>query len=476
MKFISLKLYSVLSVFIIASLLLLLLIEYRRETLDANIFRSSGKVAANSECIRPKYSTREYFNYDVEVDNDRDRMDDDWEILYNLDPGNANDASQDADLDGFSNLQEFEGNTNPRLSELYPGIIVVPSPGFDCFYTAEAGFINDDELLDILIQDPSKGYLPDIRGFVLVQQSDHSFVIEDASHFDIPALDIISSSIVLAEINADGATDLVLTNLSEHIPGVSDQIVFAPVSDIKILGSLGSLPHNHVELTREAISFFYDLHEWIKSLEWDYFEENAPVVATVPGIEELSWVAEVNVSSQGGVPSPQRLGSDNECMAPRIRCFNVVVDASDPEDSPPTDELVVEYTSEVFELLISDLNNDPDIPDVLYQVQASFSDELTIDIKDYSAFNQDALKLAQNEFRTILESGVMFDPSRESEEVFRVLSKYLGHSPLAYGARTISDWRTYQPIPEYVTDSELVFAIQSVIVFIAERYVKYPEN
>jgi formylglycine-generating enzyme required for sulfatase activity len=47
-------------------------------------------------------------------DTDNDGMDDGWEVQYGLDPKSALDASQDADGDGLTNLQEFQAKTDPR--------------------------------------------------------------------------------------------------------------------------------------------------------------------------------------------------------------------------------------------------------------------------------------------------------------------------------------------------------------------------
>ncbi|RLF78082.1 hypothetical protein DRN38_07640, partial [Thermococci archaeon] len=54
-----------------------------------------------------------WVTYDVN-DTDSDGMPDKWEIDYNLDPTDPNDASSDPDNDGYTNLEEYLNGTNPR--------------------------------------------------------------------------------------------------------------------------------------------------------------------------------------------------------------------------------------------------------------------------------------------------------------------------------------------------------------------------
>jgi hypothetical protein len=54
-------------------------------------------------------------------DDDNDGMPDTWEILYGLDPLDASDAPGDKDNDGYTNLEEYNGDTNPMDSSSYPG-------------------------------------------------------------------------------------------------------------------------------------------------------------------------------------------------------------------------------------------------------------------------------------------------------------------------------------------------------------------
>jgi hypothetical protein len=50
---------------------------------------------------------------DIDLDTDQDGMPDGWEFFYGLDPYDPSDASTDLDGDGFTNLEEFEGGSDP---------------------------------------------------------------------------------------------------------------------------------------------------------------------------------------------------------------------------------------------------------------------------------------------------------------------------------------------------------------------------
>ena len=46
-------------------------------------------------------------------DTDGDLMPDGWEVQYGFDPTDITDAALDADVNGFTNLQEFNAETDP---------------------------------------------------------------------------------------------------------------------------------------------------------------------------------------------------------------------------------------------------------------------------------------------------------------------------------------------------------------------------
>lgn len=55
------------------------------------------------------------------ADTDCDSMPDNWENQYGLDPS-TDDADEDADGDGFTNLEEYQAGTDPTNPDSYPGV------------------------------------------------------------------------------------------------------------------------------------------------------------------------------------------------------------------------------------------------------------------------------------------------------------------------------------------------------------------
>ncbi len=51
------------------------------------------------------------------ADRDRDGMPDAWELRHGLDPDNPKDGPEDADGDGYTNIEEFLNETNPHVAD-----------------------------------------------------------------------------------------------------------------------------------------------------------------------------------------------------------------------------------------------------------------------------------------------------------------------------------------------------------------------
>ena len=64
------------------------------------------------------------------LDTDNDGMADEWEALNGLDSADAADADSDADEDGLTALEEFEGDTDPNQSDLLAQRLTFEAPKF----------------------------------------------------------------------------------------------------------------------------------------------------------------------------------------------------------------------------------------------------------------------------------------------------------------------------------------------------------
>ena len=435
--------------------------------------------AIDNSCTRPASTFRQRAGMRIIVDLDNDLIDDYWEDAFRLNPLESADSYLDLDGDGYSNLEEFEAGTNPREIRSYPGITKITSQGFDCFYTAGVGMVNNDNLIDIVIRDPSEGILPMIRDVVLIQQPDKSFVLHDAHDFQLPDTIAINETILLVELNGDSAMDLALLGLSDYIPGVNDQILFAPTCHLCSYQDLGEMPQAHAGLGQAEVSFFNDLSQWVNSFHGveDYFEDNATVVASVPQLVDLSWAADAEgsvISSE--YPISTSLTSEY-CEDSIARCSNVVADESDYNGENIYETLSVAYTPDAYQISIVDKDNNPNERDVYFLVKSEFSMEDEVSIRDYSEFNEEAVYLAKNEFKTILESGVMWFPSIESENIYNILSKNLGGVqvfPDSYEAPNFSKYRAIEWGD--VRTRNIAGSIQAVLHFVAVRYTRYPDQ
>jgi hypothetical protein len=79
-------------------------------------------VAKNStigEIMGPEWT------FTTKLDTDSDGMPDDWETLYGLNPNDPSDANGDADGDGYTNLEEFQWNTDPTNPNDLPVVMDV---------------------------------------------------------------------------------------------------------------------------------------------------------------------------------------------------------------------------------------------------------------------------------------------------------------------------------------------------------------
>ena len=87
----------------------------RRDSVDARIINEvksgTGSIIDSQEQVG---SWPELKSTTPPVDTDEDGMPDAWERKFGLNPHDASDGSKDKDGDGYTNLEEYLNNTNPR--------------------------------------------------------------------------------------------------------------------------------------------------------------------------------------------------------------------------------------------------------------------------------------------------------------------------------------------------------------------------
>lgn len=90
----------------------------RRDAVDQRLVEEtrSGKPTAGNGIIHDPSEVGGYPQYkgDPYADADKDGLPDAWETANGLNANDASDASEDSDQDGYSNVEEFLNNSNPR--------------------------------------------------------------------------------------------------------------------------------------------------------------------------------------------------------------------------------------------------------------------------------------------------------------------------------------------------------------------------
>jgi hypothetical protein len=121
----------------------------------------------------------------ADPDDDNDQMPDDWEIQYGLDPL-TDDAAEDADLDGISNLDEFLADTDPIVPKgnSAPDSPVLISPSDKKQVTLTPVLQTDD------FYDPDFGDFHSETRWQITRQADNVCVLDVTSPNSLNSLQV----------------------------------------------------------------------------------------------------------------------------------------------------------------------------------------------------------------------------------------------------------------------------------------------
>ena len=389
----------------------------------------------------------------VDTDDDNDGMTDVWELEHELNPLDASDATQDADNDTHTNLAEFTAGSDPNWNRSIPGSIPVLTAGFDSRYTVKRGLINDDQLQDLLIQDPTAGILPAVEEFVLIQQATGGFLLDSTEDYTIPSaseLTTINSVIRLHDLNADGVTDMLLYGLNGYIDNAGDQIIYTSTNEMYVI------PGAHVGLSTEVKQFFSDLADWIG--DEDYFRDQARLSGTVPITTQISELP----THPGFVPYGQ-INLDQSLLASSLgKCVGL----------SPTLCYLISFDGfiNVFEQSLFD---DRLLVASKYRVAVYLDPDLrvlpkTLNVYEFFGADNTAVLLVASYFAPIRSSGTMDRGSVAAIAISETLEAMLD-SPIFDGGLESVSGGVFPTIEGYSTYEEVVRDILIVFEYILAR-------
>ncbi|MYH84411.1 MAG: hypothetical protein F4161_01065 [Gammaproteobacteria bacterium] len=387
---------------------------------DGGATNTDGDGATNAqECVNGTDPTATPGDSSL-PDGDGDGIFDAWESNNGLDSGDGADGLHDDDGDGYNNLEEFNAGTDPQWNQSHPGSVPETSAGFSGGYAVQTGLIDGDMLTDILIGNPAPNTLPAVPDFVLIQQASGGFNIEDASGHTIPSmLTAVDSSITVGDFNGDSGKDLLLSGLSAHIAGANDRLIFSRPDRPH------AIPESHVSLPAATTQFFRNLSAWVDDA--DYFDDNAVLLATVPAATAMAPLTDGNGNARlGAAQLADALLQDASCTAANTGCFHVYGDRGDFASlTLPDATFEIEYTATPHDVGITDSLDDPNVANVYGVMRVTFAAISSVEVKDYSGFNSDALLLAEGYLSPIRSTGGLEPGSAAAAAVSRTLSAYL---------------------------------------------------
>jgi hypothetical protein len=89
----------------------------------------------------------------ADTDDDNDGMPDRWEAQYNHLYVVFDDAARDNDSDGYSNLEEYNADTNPVDASSYPGAVVNVAPATCQLYAVNDKGLNNSQFFTVSLDD-----------------------------------------------------------------------------------------------------------------------------------------------------------------------------------------------------------------------------------------------------------------------------------------------------------------------------------
>ncbi len=388
----------------------------------------------------------------TDTDDDNDGMPDTWELEHQLNPLNAGDAAQDADNDSYNNLAEFTAGSDPNWNLSKPGSIPVLAAGFDSGYTVQRGLINNDQLQDLLIRNPTSGILPAVSDFVLIQHAAGGFSLESAAGHTIPSgLTPINSAIRLHDLNADGVTDMLLHGLDGYIDGAGDQIVYANYSEMYVI------PGSHVGLGAEVKRFFSDLADWIDDA--DHFRDEAQVT----GAFQIS-TSTTGLPVRNGYTTHGQLNLTGAMLTSHLgKCIGLsptlcyIVSNNGFIDSL-SDSLFDELLMVWRAALQIAVYVDPDLREI----------PATVFVYDFAGTDQTAVLLVANYLGPIRDTGTMDRGSTAAVAVSEALEGML-NSPVFAGGLKSANSGVFPEIGGYSSYEDIVRDILKVFEYVLAR-------
>ena len=399
-------------------------------------------------------------------DDDNDGMTDAWEIENDFNPLSATDATSDADNDGHDNLTEFKKGSHPRWSLSKPGNMPVAVPGFDREYTVQRGLINSDQLQDLLIRNPKEGIVPAVSDFVLIQQSNGGFVIDDANKYlksRATAIKFtpINSVIRLHDLNADGVTDMLLHGLKSYVQDAADQIVYSNY------GEMYTIPSSHIGISDSFDDFFSDLSAWIKKP--NFFEENVSIDGTLPVAEVDEAELQGNHDAITGSSSTQWYGivdftggffinNSGRCvgLSPSL-CYLIANNGFWGRLDPFLYQKILMSIRGTNQIVFSGPINGSTRPS-------------SVNVYDTSRFDQHARMLALDHLRQFRNSRTLKPGSGDAVTISEMLEAVLGSEVFVGGLETAAGG-AFPTIGDYSAHEDIVRKILRVFEFILHRVV-----